>query len=78
VLSWRQQKILQAIENFAQRRGYAPSLHEIGEAAGLASRSSVSYQLDILQRKGYLRRIAGHPRTIELRVPGRPAIRLDD
>jgi repressor LexA len=77
VLSWRQQKILQAIRDFADRRGYAPTLDEISEAAGLASKSSVSYQLSILQRKGYLRRIAGRPRTIELRLPGQPTIRLE-
>jgi repressor LexA len=77
VLSWRQQKILQVIRDFADRRGYAPTLDEISEAAGLASKSSVSYQLSILQRKGYLRRIAGRPRTIELRLPGQPTIRLE-
>jgi len=72
-----QQRILQVIKDFAQRRGYAPTLREIGEAAGLASRSSVSYQLSTLQRRGYLRRIARRPRTIELRLPGQPAIRLE-
>jgi repressor LexA len=77
MLTARQQQILQAIRNFAQRRGYAPTLHQIGEATGLASRSSVSYQLSILQRKGYLRRIAGRPRTIELRLPGQPTVRLE-
>ena len=77
VLSGRQQRILHAIADFAQRRGYAPTLREIGEAAGLASTSSVSYQLSVLQRKGYLRRDPGRPRTIELRLPGQPAVRLE-
>jgi repressor LexA len=77
VLSWRQQRILQAIAEFAQRRGYAPTLREIGEAAGLASPSSVSYQLSVLQRRGYLRRDPGRPRTVELRLPGRPVVRLE-
>ncbi|HEY8046498.1 MAG TPA: hypothetical protein VIF35_19695, partial [Streptosporangiaceae bacterium] len=77
VLTARQQKILHVIGNFAHRRGYAPTLHQIGEETGLASRSSVSYQLAILQRKGYLRRIAGRPRTIELRLPGQPTVRLE-
>jgi repressor LexA len=77
VLTSRQQKILQVITDFALRRRYAPTLHEIGEATGLASRSSVSYQLSVLQRKGYLRRIAGRPRTIELRLPGQPTVRLE-
>jgi repressor LexA len=58
-LTWRRQKILHFIRYYAERRGYMPSLREIGEAAELASPSSVSYQLTELQRKGYLRRIPG-------------------
>jgi len=77
VLSERQQRILHAIADFAQHRGYAPTMREIGEAAGLASTSSVSHQLSTLQRKGYLRRDPGRPRTIELRMPGKPALRLE-
>ena len=72
VLTWRQQRILQVIRHFAERRRYAPTLREIGEAAELASVSSVSYQLSILQRKGFLRRTPGRPRTIELCLPGQP------
>ena len=77
VLSWRQQKILQVITDFAERRRYPPSLREIGRAAGLSSTSGVSYQLSILQSKGYLRRDARRPRTVEVRLPGREAIRLE-
>jgi repressor LexA len=77
VLSWRQQRILQAIAEFGQRRRYAPTLREIGEAAELASASSVSYQLSVLQRRGYLRRDPGRPRTVELRLPGQPTVRVE-
>ncbi|MBO0838449.1 MAG: transcriptional repressor LexA, partial [Actinobacteria bacterium] len=39
-------------------------------------------QLSTLQAKGYLRRDAGRPRTVEVRLPGHPAVRperdLDD
>jgi len=68
-----QRKILHVVEDFAQRRGYSPSLREIGEAVGLASLSSVSHQLTALQRKGYLSRGAGQPRTAVVRSPGHPA-----
>jgi repressor LexA len=82
VLTWRQRKVLQVIRESVQRRGYPPSMREIGEAVGLTSTSSVSYQLSTLQAKGYLRRDAGRPRTVEVRLPGHPAIRpepdLDD
>ena len=75
VLTWRQRKGLQVIRESVQRRGYPPSMREIGEAVGLTSTSSVSYQLSTLQSKGYLRRDAGRPRTVEVRLPGHPAVR---
>jgi repressor LexA len=53
-LTERQRKIVQAIEDSVRRNGYSPSLREIGEAAGLASPSSVSHQLGRLEKKGYL------------------------
>jgi repressor LexA len=75
VLTWRQRKMLQVIHESVQNRGYPPSMREIGEAVGLTSTSSVSYQLSILQRKGYLHRDVGRPRTIEVRRLGHPAVR---
>jgi repressor LexA len=75
VLTWRQRKILRAIRESVQERGYPPSMLEIGEAVGLTSTSSVSYQLRTLQRKGYLHREVGGARTMEVRLPGRPPVR---
>src|ERR1700691_2939086 len=75
VLTWRQRKVLQVIRDSVQKRGYPPSMREIGEAVGLTSTSSVSYQLSTLQRKGYLHRDVGRPRTVEVRLPRHPAIR---
>jgi repressor LexA len=75
VLTWRQRKVLQVIRESVQKRGYPPSMREIGDAVGLTSTSSVSYQLSILQKKGYLQRDVGRPRTVEVRLPGHPAVR---
>ena len=79
VLTWRQRKVLQAIRVFVQKRGYPPSMREIGEAVGLASTSSVAFQLENLQRKGYLHR---RPRIVEVRLPGDtaawPELRLEE
>src|SRR3982074_1814381 len=75
VLTWRQRKVLQVIRESVQKRGYPPSMREIGEAVGLTSTSSVSYQLSTLQAKGYLHRDAGRPRTGEVRLPGHSPIR---
>ena len=74
VLTWRQRKVLQVIRESVQRRGYPPSMREIGEAVGLTSTSSVSYQLSTLQSKGYLRRDPDRPRAVEVRLPGHPAV----
>ena len=35
-----------------ERRGYPPSMREIGEAVGLTSSSSVAHQLKVLEEKG--------------------------
>jgi repressor LexA len=75
VLTWRQRKVLQVIRDSVQKRGYPPSMREIGEAVGLTSTSSVSYQLSTLQRKGYLHRDVGRPRTVEVRLPGHSTVR---
>jgi repressor LexA len=74
VLTWRQRKVLQVIRESVQKRGYPPSMREIGEAVGLTSTSSVSHLLSTLQRKGHLHRDAGRPRTVEVRLPGNPAV----
>jgi repressor LexA len=73
-LTLRQRKIIEAIEDSMQRHGYAPTMREIGDAAGLASTSSVSYQLSMLEKKGYLSRDAGRPRTAVVRPPADPAV----
>jgi repressor LexA len=68
-LSARQYKIVQVIEDSVRSNGYVPSLREIAKAVGLASTSSVSYQLSVLAEKGYLTREAGRPRTAVLLNP---------
>jgi repressor LexA len=77
VLTWRQRKVLQVIRESVRRRGYPPSMREIADATGLASTGAVSYQLNRLQKKGYLRSNAGQARTVEVLLPGRPAVRLE-
>jgi len=69
-LTNRQRLVLDTIRTLVERRGYPPSMREIGEAVGLTSPSSVSHQLETLERKGYLRRDPNRPRAIELITPG--------
>jgi repressor LexA len=72
-LTPRRRRIVEVIEDSVQRHGYAPSMREIGEAAGLASTSSVAYQLAVLEKAGYVSREARRPRTAALRSPAPPA-----
>jgi repressor LexA len=75
VLTMRQRKVLQVIRESVEKRGYPPTMREIAEAVGLSSTSSVAHQLETLQNKGYLRRDAGRPRTVEVHLPGHPPVR---
>jgi repressor LexA len=68
-LTVRQRRVLEVIRNSVDRRGYPPSMREIGDAVGLASPSSVSHQLNALVTKGYLRRDPNRPRAIEVVSP---------
>jgi repressor LexA len=67
-LTARQRTILDVIRNAIENRGYPPSIREICEATGLASTSSVSHQLIVLERKGYLRRDPNRPRAVDVRA----------
>jgi repressor LexA len=68
-LTVRQRRVLEVIRNSVDRRGYPPSMREIGDAVGLASPSSVSHQLNALVAKGYLRRDPNRPRALEVVSP---------
>lgn len=69
-LTPRQAKILVAIKRAMEANGYPPSMREIGEAAGLASPSSVKYQLEALEEKGFIRRDPSRGRALEVLLPG--------
>ena len=75
-LTQRQRRVLEVIRDSIERRGYPPSVREIGEAVGLSSASSVAHQLTVLQRKGWLRRDPNRPRALDVRLPGEGAQRL--
>lgn len=65
-LTERQRQVLQFIKDQIHRRGYPPSVREIGEAIGLSSSSTVHGHLARLEEKGYLRRDPTKPRAIEV------------
>ena len=66
LLTERQRAILRSIRESVADQGYPPSMREIGDAAGLASLSSVTHQLSQLEKWGYIRRHPGRPRAMEV------------
>jgi repressor LexA len=74
-LTPRQQRILEHLRDFMERRGYPPSMREIGEAVGLTSSSSVAHQLKVLEEKGFVRRDPNRPRALEVFLPESMATR---
>jgi repressor LexA len=68
-LTPRQQRVLTVIRDSIQRRGYPPSIREIGERVGLTSSSSVAHQLRALEEKGYLKRDPNRPRALSVFNP---------
>lgn len=65
-VSKRQQAILDFIKSEVKKKGYPPSVREIGKAVGLASSSTVHSHLSQLEKKGYIKRDPTKPRAIEI------------
>ncbi len=65
-LSQRQTAILDFIKSEIRKKGYPPSVREIGDAVGLLSSSTVHGHLQTLEEKGYIRRDPTKPRAIEM------------
>jgi repressor LexA len=68
-LTPRQQRVLATLKEAIEKRGYPPSMREIGQAVGLTSSSSVAHQLRVLEEKGFLRRDPNRPRALEVFLP---------
>jgi len=65
-LTKRQTQILDFIRAEVHRRGFPPSVREIGEAVGLSSSSTVHSHLAALETKGFIRRDPSKPRALEV------------
>jgi repressor LexA len=69
VLSERQKRILEVLEEFQQQAGYPPSIREICDQAHISSTSVVNYYLDQLEELGYIERDDRVSRGIRLVIP---------
>jgi repressor LexA len=65
-LTKRQQEILDYIRQEVHRRGFPPSVREIGEAVGLSSSSTVHSHLAAIEAKGFIKRDPSKPRALEV------------
>jgi repressor LexA len=54
-MSPKQKEILEFIEAFSKRKGYAPTHTEIAKHVGITHQSTVHYHVSILQKEGYLK-----------------------
>jgi repressor LexA len=65
-LSERQKGILDFIRVFIQQNRFPPTIREIGKRVGISSTSVVKYNLDALERKGFIERDSDISRGIRL------------
>ncbi len=66
MLTKQQHKLLLFVHNFIQTNGIAPSFEEMFKALDLKSKSSIHRLLDALVERGFIRRLIGRARAIEV------------
>jgi repressor LexA len=65
-LSVKQRKILDFIQRFLADKTYPPTIRDIVSGCGISSTSVADYNLDIMEREGFIRRHPEVSRGIEL------------
>ena len=73
-LTRRQKEIFDFVSSHIQRKGYAPTIEEIGDEFGLRSLATVHKHLTNLQDKGLIKRTWNRSRALEL-VPAEIKVR---
>ncbi len=68
-LTGRQAFILQAIKKLVAKKGYPPTVREIGEETNLSSPATIHFHLKKLEEKGYIKKGGNKNRTLEILVP---------
>lgn len=76
-LTPKQRRVLDFLGEFVERHRFAPTAAEIAGRFGIAVKNGF-YYLELLERKGYIRRKRHHPRRIEFvgESPSRSALRI--
>lgn len=67
-LTKRQEEILKVIKKYIADNNYPPTVREIGKKLNLSSSATIQYYIELLVKKGYLKKTDSKTRTIELLV----------
>ena len=70
VLYKRQKQIINFLEKFIKKYGHAPTLVEIARHLGVRSLATVHEHLQVLEKKGLIKKSSGLVRGIELYLTG--------
>jgi len=65
-LTERQKEVFEFLKDFLRERGFPPTLREIASHFGLRGPKAPQKTLNILERKGYIRKVPGGSRAIEI------------
>jgi repressor LexA len=65
-LTQKQERVFRFLKDFLNRHGYPPTVREIAQHLKMAGPHSAKRFLDMLEQKGYIRRIAKSSRAIEI------------
>ena len=65
-LTARQKEVFEFLKDFLQKKGFPPTLREIAFHFGLRGPKSPQKTLSILERKGFIRKVPGGSRAIEI------------
>lgn len=66
LLTSRQKQVLQVIREFIKKRGYPPTVREVGQILGLTSSASIHAHMTALETAGYISRDPMKPRALEV------------
>jgi repressor LexA len=61
-----QEKVFEFLKDFLREKGFPPTLREIASHFGLKGPKAPQKTLNILERKGYIRKVPGGSRAIEI------------
>jgi len=62
----RQQDVLDKINTFYKKNGYAPSIRDLAKMLGVSSVSTIHQHLAALENKGYIKRNPSKARSLEI------------